>query len=145
MSKPALLPASPARVCVPRFVAAPVSGSTTVTDIEVTFMTTQTQTANFNATFVDRPEVQEVFGDRIRSVCVIDGVMHIELCSTRLVVGEGDKPPTATAHTTGRWTMPVGTAVAMRDLLNQQFAEMERLGTLKIMQTAAPAPGAPKH
>ena len=108
-------------------------------------MTAQLKTANFSAMFVDRPEVQEVFGDRIRSTSVVEGVMHIELCCTRVVPAEGDQAPTTVAHTTGRWTMPLGTAVALRDMLSQQIAELERQGTLKIMPPGAPAPTPPKH
>lgn len=104
-----------------------------------------TKTVNLNPIFVDRPEVQEVFGDRVRSMSVVDGVMHIELCSTRVVPVDSDQPPKITAHTTGRWTMPIGTAIAMRDMLSQQITELERQGTLKMMQPIGSAPTPPKH
>lgn len=104
-----------------------------------------TQTGNFNLTFVDRPEVQEVFGDRIRSVAVVEGVMHVEICSTRMIPSDTNQQPTVAAYTTGRWALPLGTAISLRDMLVQHLAELERQGQ-KVMPTAAPpTPATPRH
>jgi len=94
-------------------------------------------------TYVDRPEVQEVFANHVRMVMVSDGVVHLELCTTHVDDLQPPEVPTGKMYPTVRVAMPVSAAAMLHAHLTQHLTELEKQGMVK--REGPQSSGEPKH
>jgi hypothetical protein len=92
-----------------------------------------------NKTYVDLPNVREVFADHVRLVMVADGVAHVELCSTHIDDAPVAGVLTGKLYPTVRFAMPLPVAAMLTNLLSQQMAP------LQVVMPPQPATTPPKH
>jgi hypothetical protein len=92
-------------------------------------------------TYVDNPNALEVFADSVRIVSVSDGVMRIELCTTRLDEPHPPELQTAKVTTAIRVALTLPAAGNLHGVLTHHLSELEKQGMVKRM--TAPTPTAP--
>jgi hypothetical protein len=100
-----------------------------------------TKVNQVKTTYVDIPEVKEIFADFVRLLVVKDNVMRIEMCVSRLDDPNPDQ--TGKIYPAVRLAMPIPTGVQLQELLAQHLAELEKQGLVKRITPTSPE--APKH
>jgi hypothetical protein len=97
-------------------------------------------------TYVDLPDVREIFADNISMVSFNDNVLRLELCVTRFDEPKPPALPTGRTYPVARLAITQTGALQLHANLTNLLATLEEQGTLKRnppMQSAPTTP--PKH
>lgn len=101
-------------------------------------MSTQT-VQNLVATFVDRPELAETFGDSIKAVWFDGNTWRIEVTVTRIETPAPPQPMSSKQLPSCRLVLSAGAGLDLLNKLTEVAASLEQQGILKRNQ----APSAP--
>ena len=100
--------------------------------------------ADMKTTYVDRPEVSEVYADGVKRVTFHEGAWHFEFTVTRMDDPVPGEEPTAKQYTSLRLTLAAPVGPNLCDNINGLMDLLERQGIMKRMTKppASPSPGA---
>lgn len=93
-------------------------------------------------TYVDRPEVNELYADSVKRVTFHEGVLYIEFVVTRMDETVPPNEQTATQFTSARLALAPPCGVQLRDQLDGMLSLLEQKGMLKRMTAPTPPPQA---
>jgi hypothetical protein len=83
------------------------------------------------ATYVDRPDIQEVYVDLPRSVWADGPNVHIEFCANRFTQPDPARPATINQITSARLVMPLPCALTLLSHLKQIEQNLLAAGAIK--------------
>jgi hypothetical protein len=89
------------------------------------------QVQNSTVTYVDRPEIQQVYVDVPRSVWADGPIVHIEFCANRFTQPDPTRPGTINQVTSARLVMPLPCALTLLNHLKQMEQNLLAAGAIK--------------
>jgi hypothetical protein len=98
-----------------------------------TDQTEQAQTST--VTYVDRPEIQDIYADVPRSVWAEGPNVHIEFCANRFTQPDPARPATINQVTSARLVMPLTCALTLLNHLKQMEQNLLAAGAIKQVHT----------
>jgi hypothetical protein len=100
-------------------------------------MSTQT-VQNLVATFVDRPDLPETFGDSIKAIWFDGNTWRIEVTVTRIQTAAPPTPISSTQYPSCRLTLSAAAGLDLLNKLTEVAASLEQQGILKRNQVQGP-------
>jgi len=94
-------------------------------------------------TYIDRPEVAEVFADRLQSMYFDGASIRMEFCVVRLADPSMGEDRRAWAYPSCRVVLSARGAAEMLKQMNDLQAALARQGLLPTLETTAPEPAEP--
>lgn len=96
-------------------------------------------------TYVDRPEVNELYADQVKRVTFHEGVVYIEFVVTRMDENEPPNEQTATQYTSARLALAPACGMQLRDQLSGLLTLLEQKGIVKKLTLVPPQPQGQAH
>lgn len=105
---------------------------------------TNVTSIQLKTTYVDRPEIQEVFADSVKMVSFNDNILRVELCVSRMDEPKPPAAPTSRQYPSARLALTPTATLQLYSNLSSIVAALEKQGV--VHRTATPPPAAPpKH
>jgi len=99
----------------------------------------QSQTAQVQYQYVDRPEVAETFADFVQRIQFDGQTLRLEFCVSRMEDQKPPAPATGKRYPACRLVLSTGAAVDLMNKMQQITAGLIKAGVLKADAVPAPA------